>query len=175
MPQTLAALLAILVLSLYALGQHRSEAALERGAISGEMEMTVAEVAREILTEASQRAFDEADLTRAELRFDTRGLSTVLGPEAGESAMVDFDDVDDFDGYAATVSRQRNGQRLDVRVNATVRYVQPDAPGTVSASPTLVKEVVVTVTDALPVQAGRAPVAVTLNTFVTPSWKTIHG
>ena len=57
----------------------------------------------------------------------------------------------------------------------TVRYVQPDAPGTVSVAPTLAKEVVVTVTDALPVRDGRPPVAATLNTFVTPSWKTIHG
>lgn len=175
MPQTLAALIAILVLSLYALGQHRSEAALERGAISGEMELTVAEVAREILTEASQRAFDEVDLAREDLRFDTRGLSTLLGPDAGESAMVDFDDVDDFDGYSAVLSRQRNGLQLDVLVNATVRYVQPDAPGTVSATPTLAKEVVVTVTDALTAQDGRTPVGVTLNTFVTPSWQTIHG
>ncbi|MEM8599002.1 MAG: hypothetical protein AAGF99_03695 [Bacteroidota bacterium] len=174
MPQTLAALLAVLVLSLYALGQHRSEAALERGAISGEMEMTVAEVAREILTEASQRAFDEGDLGREDLRFDTRGLSVALGPEAGENVMVDFDDVDDFDGYSATVTRQRNGQQLDVRVLVIVRYVQPDAPGTVSAVPTLAKEVVVTATDALTAY-GRAPVGVTLNTFVTPSWKTIHG
>ena len=175
MPQTLAALLAILVLSLYALGQHRSEAELERGAISGQLELTVAEVAREILTEASQHAFDEDDLARDELRFDTRGLSTVLGPEASESTRADFDDVDDFDGYTALVSRQRNGQPLDVRVRVTVRYVQPDAPSTVSANPTLAKEVEVTVTDTLPAQAGRPPVGVTLNTFVTPSWQTIHG
>ncbi|MEM8557619.1 MAG: hypothetical protein AAGG50_07335 [Bacteroidota bacterium] len=175
MPQTLFALLAILVLSLYALGQHRSEATLERGAIGGQMELIVGEVARELLTEASQRAFDEVDLTRDELRFDTRGLTTALGPDGGETAMVDFDDVDDFNGYTATVTRQRNGQAIPVTVAMAVRYVQPDAPGTVSAAPTLAKEVVVAVTDALPARDGRPPVAVTLNTFVTPSWKTIHG
>ncbi len=173
MQQTLLALCALLVFSLYALNQHRSETGQELQAVGGEVELMAAERARSLLARITALPYDEADVALASgaqaerVRTDTDGLSTTLGPEAGETV---FDDLDDWNGFAGTERVAWNGTDVAFEVRTRVRYVDPLTPADTSAAPTLAKEVVVDLREAGGAPAGRPPVSAVLRQVVTPAW-----
>ena len=166
MQQTLFALAALLVFSLTALSEHRSFASSEHRAVVGNLELAASDVASGYLVRALGRAYDEADvLPEAPLRLTTVGLTPTLGPEVGET-LATYDDVDDFHGLALTDSMLFDGSGLRFDVAVTVRYVDPANPRTGSATPTLAKEVVVTVVERSPA-GNRPPARCTLRRVVT--------
>lgn len=169
MQQTLFALVAILVFSYFALSQHGATAEAERTALSAEVEMAGAHLARQRLADVLARRFDEADEDRDRARTSTSGLSLIGTPDAGETVEADFDDVDDFHGRAARpVSTVWMGQTLRFTDSVSVRYLH-DVTLLEVTGPTLTKEVTVTVR-ALPVGfIGTPPIAATLRQIVTPS------
>ena len=80
------------------------------------------------------QAFGLAELVMAEVvqsRFaEPSGAATTLGADAGEHGRADYDDVDDFNGWAASPPSARDGTPLPGyagwSVTVWVRYVAPD-------------------------------------------------
>ena len=177
MQQTLLALCAVLVFSIYALNTTRDEAASERESVTSGAEGAAAEVARGRLTYAERLAFDEVDVGRSQgggggIRMTP--TSSPLGPDEGEVDAAAFDDLDDFNGHieerAAPPGRDADGL-LRFTVTHRVQYVNPStlAP---SAVATLAKEVHVRVVETGPGRGGRPPVAVDLRKVFTPAGMT---
>jgi hypothetical protein len=171
MPQTFLALLALVLLSTVALGQHRHTAHLDRSAEQRAVELAATDLARAWLAAATERAYDEADVGRSGIRFVTDSLTALidLGPESGEIWPADFDDVDDFHGLATTDSVGWDGGFLPFDVTVAVRYVNPAAPDATAGSPTLAKEIAVTVRERSTGPLERRPVGGTLRAVVSPA------
>lgn len=168
MQQTLLALVAILVFSYFALSQHTAKASTERVALTAEVEMAGARVARQRLANVLARRFDEADADEGRVRTSPTGLST-LGPDTGETTEADYDDVDDVHGQPArTVTTEWMGSTLAFTDSVSVQYLDDDTLQPV-VGPTLTKEVTVTVRAVSQGFIGRPPVAATLRQIVTPS------
>lgn len=175
MQQTILALAAVLIFSVYALSRHEADAGSERVTITAEVETAAARLARQRLHEVLRRAYDEADVGREGVRAQTMGLtpSGSFGPDAGESSEASYDDVDDFHGAAQNVSAARNGSTMGFRDSVSVRYFEPTNP---SATPTvaLAKEVTVFVTADPSGFIGTPPVLARLRRVVTPASGVAH-
>lgn len=172
MPQTLLALAAILLFSFFALSQHTATADAGRFAITGEVEMAAARLARQRLATVTARAFDEADVGTNRVRTEPTGLSP-LGPDDGvltETSEADFDDVDDAHGAPARlVVAPWMDEAIAFTDSVSVRYVTVGASGiTGAAGPTLMKEVTVTVRAAPTGFVGQPQTAAVLSQVVTP-------
>lgn len=170
MQQTLLALCAVAVFSIYALNSTRDEAAMEMRAVTSEGEHAAEAVARERLAFAERLAFDEQDIGR------TAGIriappTSVLGPDADETTAALFDDLDDLHGLTETRTADAVGGAgtLLFDVSYAVRYVVPSSLAD-SAVPTLAKEVSVTVVEARSgATRGRPEVRATLRKVFTPA------
>lgn len=173
MPQTLLALAAILLFSLFAMSQHTATADAGRFAITGEVEMAAARLARQRLATVTVRAFDEADVGQDRVRTEAIGLSP-LGPDDGvllETSEADFDDVDDDHGAPARVALAPwMDESITFTDSVSVRYVAVGPSGiSPSATPTLMKEVTVIVRAAPTGFVGTPTVAAVLSQVVTPT------
>jgi hypothetical protein len=180
MQQTLLALCAVLVFSLYALSRHRADAQTERDAMAGEIELVTAEQARALLARVTTLEYDEATVGLAEVPTSPETFSAQLRADAGEEAVAQYDDVDDWNGYATTltVPWQSGGATVPLTATVTVRYVRyatsSGRRGIRSAgAPTMAKEITVTVREANPVP-GHRPVVAALQQVVTPAWCARH-
>ena len=171
MPQTLLALCAILIFSMFALSQHTAKADTERFAITAEVEMAAGRLARQRLATVLAKSFDEADVGVARARTSAVGLSPI-GPDnaAGEESVeADFDDVDDFHGFSVPMTSDWMGDAIQFTGEVSVRYVRVTASGILgSATPRTTKEVTVTVRAAPTGYIGTPEVAATLSQIVTP-------
>jgi len=171
MPQTLLALVAILIFSFFALSQHGATADVEQFAVTAEVELAAQRLARQRLAEVLARAFDEADVGLDRARVTPNGLSA-LGPDDGvltETTEADYDDVDDFHGAGALpVVAAWMDESIDYWQTTTVRYIDL-ATGAPSATPTHAKEVTVEVRAAPVGFVGAPQIAATLSQIVTPT------
>lgn len=175
MPQTLLAVAAILAFSFFALTQHKTNAEIEQNAIASEIELAATDLARDQLVAITSHIYDEADIGRNDLRRDATGLSTTLGPDAGETSIDLFDDLDDFHGFLDTLTVDWHGADLQFAVTADIRYVNANQPDTASTTPTLAKEVVVTIVEIQTSPVERPVSMARLAHVITPAWTTMHG
>jgi type II secretory pathway pseudopilin PulG len=78
------------------------------------------------------------------------GSSTTLGPDAGETSLAAYDDVDDYDGFTASPPMSRDGTFLAGYTGWTrsvrVEYASLTDPSTASITDTGLKRIRVTVT-----------------------------
>lgn len=177
MQQTLLAICALLVFSLYALNRHRADAETEREAMGGEVDLLVTEQARALMARVTALAYDEADIGATIPRTETDGLTSPLGPETGETGVTAYDDADDWNGYTAPLTGQwdtgttpSSTTAIGLTASVVVRYVQPTNPTNASTSPTLAKEVVVTIVETNAPQGRRAARAA-LQQVITPAMR----
>ena len=170
MQQTLLALCAVAVFSIYALNSTRDEAAMEMRAVTSEAGQAAESVARDRLAFAERLAFDEQDIGRtAGIRIDPP--TSALGFDADEAALADADALDDLDRHAEQRRADAVGGAGTLLFDVTyaVRYVVPQ---TLADSPvqTLAKEVSVTVVEAPSATTrGRPRVTATLRKVFTPA------
>ena len=95
-------------------------------------------IAEGIFEEIQSRAFDEETISKpCSVANDLTGVFS-LGPEAGESSIDTFDDIDDYDNYIGTDSSSGMGD-FDYRID--VYYVEESSPGTASSVRTFLKRV----------------------------------
>lgn len=171
MPQTLLALCAVLIFSVFALSQHGAKASTERFAITAEVEMAAGRLARQRLATVLTKDFDEADLGVQRARTGPAGLSPI-GPDnadGSEDVEAGFDDVDDFDGVSVPMTSDWMGESIAFTGEVSVRYVDLGASGIVASPvPTLTKEVTVVVRAAPVGFVGAPEIAATLSQIVTP-------
>ena len=142
--QTLYAVIAMMVMSLFAMQQQRQALRVQMNMIDQEITTIASSVATERLEEIGSKDFDDA----------TTNGSTITSPgeltvraEFGANVDADSnDDLDDFDGSEVTVIRNIGGHDLAFTTTATVEYADENILDRVSASRTKYKMVTVTVT-----------------------------
>lgn len=180
MQQTLLALCAVLIFSIYALNSTRDEAATEMRSVSAGADEAAASVARARLAVVERLAFDELDVGRV-AAGGSRGIRTtptnsVIGPDdLGEVDMATFDDLDDLHGFTETRAVEAGTVRTDAGASGMlefalvyrVRYVNPAAPAAAAASPTLAKEIHIEVREVG--ARGRAAARFDLRRVYTPA------
>lgn len=167
MQQTLLALAAILVFSLYALGRHRTDNDVDRRAIGVEVELAATDAAQARMAVLEALAFDEEDVERTGVRRTPP--TSGLGPDAGETTTLAYDDIDDWHGHVDTVSVAVGVDALRFIVTTEVSFVDTAAPDTPSATPTLAKKARVFVHEVPETALDRAPARVDLRRVVTPA------
>lgn len=170
MQQTLLALCAVAIFSIYALNSTRDEAAMEMRAVTSEGEHAAESIARERLAYAERLAFDEQDIGRTSGVRITPPSSTI-GRDADEPTLAEFDDLDDLNRLAETRAADTIGGPGGLLFDVTygVRYVVP-ASLAVSAVPTLAKELTVTVVEVPSATTrGRPEVRAVLRKVFTPA------
>lgn len=144
MPQTLLAILAMVVTSLFAFGQHRSILESRLKMIHQEVALRSTSVAVNVIEEIGSLAFDEA--TKDEAIMSSNDL-TILTDGPAELETAQADDIDDFNNRERTVTLVRKIGSLNFVARSTVQYVNSDG----TASPTVAtkyKELTVSVKSA---------------------------
>ena len=188
MKQSLLAFLAMAVFTLLALSQQRVTLHYH-GLIHGrEYEIAAMNRITEQLTEIQAQAFDEADTestANPAQRTSTADLSTTPGFDPDDTVP---DDIDDYDGYQETAAVYTfNGYPYAFDMSINVCYIDELNPvGTTDedrcvTTPTLVKQVTITLTEAAPANTtaktdetdtnsrGRLPVYVKLSRVYSPA------
>ena len=165
MQQTLFALAAILSFAYLGLGQQRHHNDVERQAITAEAELAATDVALARMSALERLAFDEDDTGREGIRVEASTLP--LGSD--ESSRADYDDVDDWTGITETIAVPVGRDSLRFERTVTVQYVDDENPGDASSTPTLTKEIVVSVVEIPPATTDRPAAQAQLRRVVTPA------
>ena len=97
-------------------------------------------IAQSMIQEIEANSFDQNTVSAAVT--NTSGLSTILGPESGET-FATYNDVDDYNNYTRTVS---NLPSAVFYIKCKVDYVTSAAPDVATSTPTWNKRITVYVT-----------------------------
>jgi hypothetical protein len=134
-------LLLLVILSLTFFSSYRTHSDLS---INSEALTTAVTIGQSMINLVQSRAFDEKTISQAVYSVDSLTLKDSFGPEAGETTVTQFDDVNDFDNYECY-------DTLDVfgifKTRVTVNYVTKMNPDVISAGRTFTKIVDVVVTN----------------------------
>lgn len=167
MQQTILALLALMIATLFSYNQERSMLHMRETMIDTEMEVMASGVALQVMEYIGRKAFDdqttdgERVATAAELTsasgFGVSGKCDVVAPIQTVSPYSDCDDLDDYDHMALErVPFVLKTDTVYFDVTAEVKYVESD--GSESFSPTFDKQVTVYVRNDGDKQYMQAPV-----------------
>lgn len=142
MPQTMIAILSMMVASLFAYNQHRSALSMRLEMINQDMELRSTNVAVDLMEEIGSMAFDDATkdgpiTTVSDLTFRTNG-------EQSDSEAGGADDIDDYDGATIERTREREGYTLRFTADAEVDYVT-DSGYSTAGTPSKLKKVTLSV------------------------------
>lgn len=142
MPQTILALLALMIASLFSLQMHRQTIETQQRMIRNELALQSTGVAEDKLGEIGTMHFDEA--VKHGQAVDSYARLTA-GPPFADGG-PDNDDIDDFNGSVDTLARAIEGEELHFRAEVRVVYV-PDAntDGAAASHQTKTKRVTVRV------------------------------
>lgn len=127
MPQTLLALLSVMLVSLFSYNQQRNVLSMRANMLRDEVALQATAVAVDRLDEIGAKAFDEA--TRSDAVSASNQLSAMLSVYEGEQVSPGFasdspsDDIDDFDNVTVYDSRSTWLDSLDFKVHTEVTYV----------------------------------------------------
>lgn len=172
MQQTLLALAAILVLSIYAFSRQQESIDVERAAISSEVSLATAEVARDVMLKFEMYPYDEQAVGRTGMSRATPMAH--IGPEAGETVRADFDDLDDFDGASWVEAVPRGADSLRFDVSVRVQFARTDNPDVTTTSPTSTKAVTVSVMEQILPNSGRPQAQATVRRVLTAAGQSMR-
>jgi MSHA pilin protein MshD len=141
--QTMLVLGALVIFSLLLPSLNSSLLYSDRTVTSTNAELTAISLAQKILAEASTKVFDVVCLTSHPTHATSMTAVASLGRETGET-YPNYNDVDDYKNLALVDSTSLPSVRFTI--TASCDYVDPDHPADVSANPTFVKRLRVTVT-----------------------------
>ena len=143
MQQTILALGALLIITMLSVQQQRSSFMTLEGMYIREIENAAADYAKKRTEEIiHSTSFDESRTGSTDLDIDTGTLTGVgaLGPDAGESQAISYDDIDDYHNYQEQVVHVLSADSFRFDVTYTVEYVNPASPSSTPTGPTLAKE-----------------------------------
>lgn len=100
--------------------------------------------AQSVIEGIQTKAFDENTITSSVSSTGSLTANASLGPDAGETITTQFDDIDDYKNYTEVDTFQQFGE---FNVSVDVNYVQKYSPETISATPTYLKKIDVTVSN----------------------------
>ncbi len=170
MPQTIGAFFAIILVMVFAINFSQSKLESQRKQVSAELETMASAIATDVMQSIASKNFD----SEIQAGVVTRNLKNVdqLTP-AGKFGGQTFDTAADIDDYhnmpADTVLyTTQSGDQLPFSFTVSVNYV--DAYGSVSPSPTWIKEVAVHVKGPPDPDQELLANPVVLRRQFSPSW-----
>ncbi|NNE47559.1 MAG: hypothetical protein HKN37_12970 [Rhodothermales bacterium] len=155
MPQTMLAVLSMVVTTLFAFNQHRNVLSSRLNMVREDMAIRSTGVAVDVLEEIGSMSFDEAtrdkvissssELTAVQ-RLDIHNLTGGL-ENTQETSLESggVNDLDDFNGATIERSREVNGTNIGFRAESVVSYVDPTDNTTEVDYPTKLKKVTIKV------------------------------
>ncbi len=152
MPQTMLAVLSMVVTTLFAFNQHRSVLSTRLNMVREDMAIRSTGVAVDILEEIGSMSFDEA--TRDKIVASSSELTSVQRlsihevTEQTEQTSVESggtNDIDDFNGALMDRYRELNGKDIGFRAESVVSYIDPMDNITEVSYPTKLKKVTIKV------------------------------
>ncbi len=142
------ALAALMIITITSVNQQRSNMMIQQKMYVREFENAATDYARKRTEEIwANVAFDESRIGATDIEVDKSLLTAAasFGAESGENALADFDDIDDYHGFTEDVTHVLSADTFRFSVDYTVRYVDPANPTGTAGTPTLVKELSITV------------------------------
>lgn len=136
MTQTMLAILAITLATLFAMQQHRNVAHMQMKMIRDDIGVQATGVAVDRLDEIGAKAFDQN--TIGDEKADHPDSLTAGPPFAVDQQS---NDIDDFHNVAADTFRVHGTDTLFFRIESYVTYALDNEPGTPTTGPTKVKKV----------------------------------
>jgi len=128
----------VLLLSNLILNVHQANTERMIATYTSESVIDASGLAQSIIDMIQSKAFDENTIKAAVWQLDSLTAANKLGPEPGEYKHTEFDDIDDYNNYTATVSLDRMG---DFYINVNVFYVNPLNPQIKSSTVTYSKRI----------------------------------
>jgi hypothetical protein len=123
MSQTMLAILALMLVTLFAFQQQRNIGQARVGMMRNEIAVQAMSVAVDRLEQVGVVSFDEATLGDAKI---TAAGSLTPGPPFAQDTQGN--DIDDFHGGDTTVTRYIHGKPMPFRVETTVAYAAENDP-----------------------------------------------
>ncbi|NUN09971.1 MAG: hypothetical protein HUU54_12440 [Ignavibacteriaceae bacterium] len=144
MQQSFLALVALAILTTLSLNFNSTTLNQTTASMNTEGIITATGAGQSLIEEVKVKAYDEATVSAH--CSTTAGLTNPasLGPDAGETNVNLFDDVDDFDNYSTTVATSRLG---NFNVRSKVYYIDYNYPDVELSAQSFTKRVDVTVTN----------------------------
>jgi hypothetical protein len=141
MPQTMMALLAMMLATLFAYNQQQRAAQTKFNMIRDEVVTQATIVAQDRLEEIGAMAFDEATVgaNKVATAAELTGLAFFTEDAQGN-------DIDDFHQVVVDTVRSSNLGKLRFRVASTVTYADPNNPDVAVTGPSKAKKATVRVT-----------------------------
>ena len=148
MPQTMLAVLSMVVTTIFAFNQHRNVLSTRLNMVREDMAIRSTGVAVDILEEIGSMSFDEA--TRDKIVASSSELTTLyspgdLGQDQTSVESGGTNDIDDFNGAILDRYRELKGQNIGFRAESVVSYVDPSDNTTEVTYPTKLKKVMIKV------------------------------
>ncbi len=132
---------ALMIITMISVSQQRSNFLLIEKAYVREQQNAALDYAAMRLEHiTSSLAYDESMVDGDDADVNLMTAKAALGPDAGELAPADFDDIDDYNGYTESVNHVLSADTFRFAVTYSVRYVNPTNPEQDTATPTFVKE-----------------------------------
>lgn len=125
MSQTIYAIIALMLLSLFVFQQRRSTIRMQQTMVHNAVAVVAHGVAVERLSKIRSMSYDQAT---ANDTFINSASELTPVQEFGPSQDVENDDVDDFHGASVNVERAVGEGTLTFRVETTVHYADEDDP-----------------------------------------------
>ncbi len=101
--EVLQAMLAMVIVSFLVINANRAIVVNNQTIVDGEFENQIVAIAQDYIEESRSTTFDE-NTTDGDVPVNIpEGFSTI-GPDGGETTRADFDDFDDYDGWAETIT-----------------------------------------------------------------------
>ncbi len=116
----LLAIAGVFLLSNLILNVHKANTERMIATYTSESVIDASGLAQSIIDMIQSKAFDENTTKAAVWHLNSLTSAFKLGPESGEHMHTNFDDIDDYNNYMATVSLDRMG---DFDINVNVFYV----------------------------------------------------
>jgi hypothetical protein len=135
---------ALALLSLLILNANRAVLGNTRTVYTGQYASTSISIAQSYILEATMKEYDQKTIGLP-LINDATKFSTILGPEAGETSIGKFNDVDDYDGYSTMITIPTDPLTA-YQVSFIVEYVTESDYSVVCSSPSYYKRITVSVT-----------------------------
>ena len=173
MPQTLIAFGAMILVMLFSMNQQQASLSHSQDIVNTEFELMANARAKEILQLVGSKPFDAriADGSVSPLSGDEPNVLTTHANFGEGNSFDNCEDIDDFNNMIpdTVYFEVREDVGFDFTVSAEVNYVSAD--GTVSQTPTWIKEVTLTI-DALPGPGGQKYLArpLVIKRQFSPQW-----
>jgi hypothetical protein len=144
MGQTLLVMCAMVLLSLVVLQANGIILSKYTQTYDTQATLEAVSLAETKLDDVTRKAFDEKSISKKIYDATDFTSTASLGPDAGESGIAQFDDIDDYNGTTETFATPTVDNFTATYV---VEYVTIDNPDVVSAAQTFFKRVKVTITN----------------------------